>query len=272
MKKQHLGLIFAAFAVSASSLQGQITVYSQGFDLSSGSSISDLGFTGPNITVSDYTWGAWTNYSVLTNKAASNTGTTSSANTRDTTTLFSSSVDADSAGSSLYFSYTMNGSSTASNGWFNFMLSAGDPSSYSSTSGNDIFVQWDGSGKAFDASGDPTVSTGLAAAGAQDWLVVGRVDFAATGNNDTYFLSVFSTGQDPSVAASGFQASSNARNTTGLLDRFAMSLDDGTLVGNVRVGDSLSAVGVVPEPSTYALFSGLAMLSLVLIRRRLRAA
>lgn len=42
-------------------------------------------------------------------------------------------------------------------------------------------------------------------------------------------------------------------------------------IDEIRVGESLSDVVVVPEPSTYALFSGLAMLGLVLIRRRLRA-
>jgi len=272
MKKK---LIFTCTTlIAATSFSGAAPIYEEGFNVADGTAInaSGTGFTGSALTIEDYTWGSWSNYSVIANKSVENTTATSSRNSRNTSAVgsatgFSSTINADTSGT-IFYSFTMNGSATASNGWFNFMISAGDPSSYSSTNGADIFTQWDGGNKGFDNSSDPTTSGDLLIAGGQDLLVVGRVDFETATNQDTYYLSVFTTGQDASVVGSSFQISSNARNTTGLLDRIAISLDDGTSVGNFRVGTSLADVGIVPEPSSYALLGGLLALGWVGIRRR----
>lgn len=266
MKKYVKTLSIAGALLSACSVHATI-LYSEGFDVAAGSDLTGLGFTnGGAAVVSDYTWATWSNYSIIADKSVDSPGN----GTKYDADFGGPTIDSDASGS-MFYTFTINGATAASTGWANFIFTtAAGPASTTNSGLDDVFTQWDGSNKGFDDGSDAVATAGnLATEPGVDYLVVGRVDFDAAAGGDTYSLSVFAPGEDPSAVLSGFQ-SQDTGTTTGIISNFQMRHNAGTIYGNVRVGTTLEDVGVVPEPSSFAIISGALALGFILMRRRIR--
>lgn len=165
----------------------------------------------------------------------------------------------------------MNGDPVASGGWYNWML-RNTSSSTSNSDANNAYIQFNGGSKEF-ANSDFGPITGTNFSN-QDILIVGRIDFAS--GQDTGYLSVFTNGEDMqtlidnasnSGADFGFEATATPT-ITGNLDQILLRINDGTITGSLRVGNTLAEVGVVPEPSSVTLLL-LGAVAMLVLRRRM---
>ncbi len=253
--------IFPLLSTLLISVQGAILL-EEGFSgLANGTALNgSSGWTASSaMEVVDYSWSSWSNYSSIADKAVRNDSTGPG---RQASKALSGSISAGS-GETVYMSLTFNGDD-ANAGWFNFML-RNSSSGTTSSDVNNAFAQYNGS--SFDilnsnfGNNTDTDRDG-------DFLIVAAMTFGAGANGALGQLSVFAPGEDASAVYSGFESSANSE-ISGNVDQFLGRLNDFTTFGNVRVGTSLSEVGVIPEPSTAALL-GLAALMLSLRLRRQR--
>lgn len=284
MKSKTRLLLIAGLTTSAI-LQGQITVFTESFDYP----------TGNDAFLSESNWQADTSTPVggVVTGAFSTAGLHPLGSTDKAVRVFGGDKITTSIGttasfdSTYYFSYLLN-TNNAETSLFQFR-SSNNRQMEIGLEGNKFGVGV--STGDFGANGTSPVANG------QEYFVVGAVrvdDDGARFGQDSFSIaaSIFTSGADAQAWASGVNTTTltasdwdfselNADFPT--LGNAAYAFDSITLTSNsgiaiydeIRIATDLGAVVgsgtvAVPEPSTYALLSGLAMLGLVLFRRRRR--
>jgi len=224
----------------------------EGFEYISGQDLNDAvggsGFVGAwnanaNMDVYNYTWSAWPGYSSLANKATGpdDNGDTGIEASRALTTPINTELN-----QTFYFSYTLNGDVDDA-GWTNLMLRA-ESSSRTGSDSDNFFIQYHGS--QFYLNGDAGLSNDTkpppdGGGRGVDYLVVGRIDFAA--DDDTGYMSVFAPGEDARAVYTEFETF-RTTTITGTLTDLLLRMNNSSRVGNIRFGASLEEVGVSAPP------------------------
>ncbi len=110
-----------------------------------------------------------------------------------------------------------------------------------------------------------------------DWDVIYSTTGADGSFSSAMSYSIVSSTGTSDTEFSGFSLDSSANNNSSIVLRFIATssdrIDGGVTLANgtVRMDSiSISAVSAVPEPSTYAVFAGVAMLGFAAYRRRQR--
>ncbi|HKK18201.1 MAG TPA: hypothetical protein VJ952_05920 [Opitutales bacterium] len=134
-------------------------------------------------------------------------------------------------------------------------------------SGNDIIEVFgyqidDGVATQSDPS-DPIVATTDAVS---TFMIAGQIDWAANGSDDT--LTLWNV-TDPTAGLPGTSfATMTADLDQSLFNTLAVESQQVATIDEIRFGTTLESVGVVPEPSSFALITGCLGLTWVMLRRR----
>jgi hypothetical protein len=124
-------------------------------------------------------------------------------------------------------------------------------------------------------SGVNVQDTGLALTLGQTHLLVGRIDDVGTGNDRiTVWLDPVLGGADPTGGTivngsnAGWVAGNASFNIQAAFLNHGLATGESAFLDELRLGTTFADVTPVPEPSTVGLLTGLAGLSIVMLRRR----